>query len=88
MSRGAINKVGYIVLSIIFDQFESFFTTLSGLLVMDLASKEQAFHPMGFLDLQLHLVEMVVWLPGSVLTQPTEKLPIRKENVPAPGAKK
>ena len=55
---------------------------------MDLAPKEQAFPPMGFLDLQLHLVEIVVWLPGSGLTQPTEKLAIRKENVPAPGAKK
>jgi len=52
---------------------------------MDLAPKEQAFPPMGFLDLQLHLVEIVVWLLGSVLTQPTEKLAIRKENVPAPG---
>ena len=55
---------------------------------MDLASKEQAFPPMGFLDLQLLLVEIVVWLPGNVLTQPTEKLAIRKENVPAPGANK
>ena len=53
---------------------------------MNLASKEQVSPPMGFLDLQLHLVEKVVWLPGSGLTQATEKLAIRKENVPAPGA--
>ena len=55
---------------------------------MDLAPKEQAFPPMAFLDLQLRLVEIVVWLQGSGLTQPTEKLAIRKENVPAQGANK